>query len=375
MNILFLQSQPCIRALKYAIGLTKRGHSLSFAYTGKTLSEFYGIGDELFQKWIKLEEKRTENSIDLSARGQKQLVELLESGKFDLIHSHNAPDYLTVEAIDRMRFAKKGIPIIHDNHDIITMRKTPYGKRYTNILKVTNEERIANIHSDARIYVSEGLENYAKENYGSKGEFDLVFPNFVPEDLVPKKLLPKISEKDGKIHIVYEGTVDEKRSGAHYDLLDIFDDITSRGFHMHVYTTREATYYKELSKKNNLLHFHGRKNPRDLIKELTQYDFGWAGFNGSRNIIHLNSALPNKLMEYISAGLPVITFPHTTQKKFLEEKGIGFCIENISELEQKIKEENIEEIKKEVKRRRFDFTVEKNIGIVDNFYQKLVESF
>jgi Hexapeptide repeat of succinyl-transferase len=50
MRILFLQQQPCVRALKYAVALRSAcpWMRLAFAYQGKTLGEWYGSGDELF---------------------------------------------------------------------------------------------------------------------------------------------------------------------------------------------------------------------------------------------------------------------------------------------------------------------------------------
>ncbi len=375
MKILFLESQPCIRAYKYAIGLhNQKGHEITFGYTGKTLSAFYGTGNHLFRRWVKLDSQFEGGSIDLTERGFERLGSLLDSDDFDIVHSHNAPDYLTVRVIDAVRYAKRGIPVVHDNHDIITMRKTPYGKKYRNLEVVVSQESIANTLSDARIFVSEGLMKYAMERYGSKGEADFIFGNFVPENLIPKELLPKLSETEGGTHIVYEGSVDEERTGAHYDLLDIFDEITRKGFHLHIYTTREADYYRELSRKNKRLHFHGRKDPAELMKEMTQYDFGWSGFNSSRNTTHLDAAMPNKVMEYISAGLPVISFPHKTQKMFLEGNGLGIIISSVDELQSSLDGENIREIRDEVQRRRLDFTVERNIGQVEEFYKRVMNN-
>ena len=56
MNILFLQEQPCVRTLKYAQGLKEYDGNikLSFGYYGKTLTQLYGTGDELFCHWIKM---------------------------------------------------------------------------------------------------------------------------------------------------------------------------------------------------------------------------------------------------------------------------------------------------------------------------------
>ena len=60
MRILFLQQQPCVRALKYSVAL--RGAlpriALGFAYQGKTLSGWYGSGDELFERWWNLGKTR-----------------------------------------------------------------------------------------------------------------------------------------------------------------------------------------------------------------------------------------------------------------------------------------------------------------------------
>ncbi len=48
MRVLFLEQQPCIRALKIAVGLRSAmpGLELGFAYQGKSLTEWYGAGDE-----------------------------------------------------------------------------------------------------------------------------------------------------------------------------------------------------------------------------------------------------------------------------------------------------------------------------------------
>ena len=58
MKILFLQEQPCIRTLKYAVGLKSQSSDvqLFFGYRGSTLSGYYGHGDELFDTWYRIME-------------------------------------------------------------------------------------------------------------------------------------------------------------------------------------------------------------------------------------------------------------------------------------------------------------------------------
>jgi len=51
LRVLFLQPQPCIRMLKYAIGLKEclnNSISLSLAYLGHSLETLYGYGSEYF---------------------------------------------------------------------------------------------------------------------------------------------------------------------------------------------------------------------------------------------------------------------------------------------------------------------------------------
>ena len=91
MRILFLQQQPCVRALKYSVAL--RGAlpriALGFAYQGKTLSGWYGSGDELFERWWNLGEDPA-----------KTLQAAVDEFRPDLIHSHNLPDSLTAIALE-----------------------------------------------------------------------------------------------------------------------------------------------------------------------------------------------------------------------------------------------------------------------------------
>src|SRR3954465_825368 len=109
MRVLFLQQQPCVRAMKYAVGLSG-GVTLGFAYRGRTLSELYGAGDELFEAWYPLGED--------PAAALPEIVGAFAPG---VIHSHNLPDELTVLALDTV-----DVPVIHDVHDMQSLRRTPY---------------------------------------------------------------------------------------------------------------------------------------------------------------------------------------------------------------------------------------------------------
>ena len=115
MRVLFLQRQPCIRTLKYAAAIHGGGEdvTLGFAYQGRTLTEWYGSGDELFDGWWRLPPR---DPADAIARA-------VEDFRPDLIHSHNLPDLLTALALE---VVGGDVPVVHDVHDMQSLRRTPY---------------------------------------------------------------------------------------------------------------------------------------------------------------------------------------------------------------------------------------------------------
>lgn len=361
MNILFLQEQPCIRALKYAQGLKKYGKKLRlfFGYSGKTLSELYGHGDELFREWIKLDRAPEE-----------AIPDIVKELRIDLVHSHNAPDDLTVASI---RSLGSEFPIIHDIHDLISVRNTPYDNGISRIApdhqRILEKERIAIEQSRGIIAVSEEIVSIACQKYNFNLQKILVFPNLVPQDMIPDSLRAKLSENDGEMHIVYEGHLDNRNQGSHYDLLEIFREIAEQGIHIHIYGSWESEPYRELASENGFVHYHGSLPSKFLLEEITQYDFGWAGFNTRVNKIHADTVLANKTMEYICAGLPVISFPHRAQKKFIETHDVGIVIEDLNGLKQRLQHTQMDSIRRSVLQQRFSFTVKDNIGSLYDFYR------
>ena len=359
MRVLFLRPQPAIRSLKYVLAFNnaKAGIESYHAYTAETLTQLYGYGDECFRKFVRLDSRRL----------GKELERLVEDLSIDVIHSQNAPDTLTRVATE----VADQIPIIHENQDTISLRRTPYTPE-GNFDEQLVDERIANQMCDARIHVSQGLLDYVRGKYGAKKE--IVFHNYVSRSLVPPSCKRKLSDIDGRIHIVYEGTL-SSFPGDHYDLKEIFKDLAGHGYHVHIYDSHANQDYARLAKTHDSISYHGHKDPRELPYEITQYDYGWAGFNITENRDHLDVALPNKLFEYLASRLPVLSFPHKAQKEFLETEGLGLVFEDLNELDDKIKEQaTVQQIRSNVLRKRFDFTMESNIQRVLNLYGTLLES-
>jgi glycosyltransferase involved in cell wall biosynthesis len=358
LRVLFLRPQPAIRSLKYVLAFNEVNAQIEpyHGYTAKSITALYGYGDEYFRKLVRL---------DLG-KLVAELKRLVRDFSIDLIHSQNAPDFLTraaVEAIDE-------IPIIHENQDVISLLRTPYTPE-SDVERELADERIANQACTARIHVSRGVLDYVRGKYGAKKE--IVFPNYVSRSLVPRSCKRKLSESDGKIHVVYEGTL-SSFPGDHYYLKGLFTGLARHGYHVHIYDSHRNQEYDKLADTHDSIHYHGHADPRQLLFELTQYDYGWAGFNIKRNREHMDVALPNKLFEYLASRLPVLSFPHKAQKEFIEANGLGLVFENLNDLDRQIRDEKIVgRIKRNVLRRTFDFTMEANIGRVLNLYANLLE--
>jgi hypothetical protein len=88
----------------------------------------------------------------------------------------------------------------------------------------------------------------------------------------------------------------------------------------------------------------------------------------------LDVTLPNKLFEYIACGLPVLSFPHRTQKTFIDEHRVGFVFHNIEELVELLNTDLVHEIRETVLKKRRDFTIEENIRAVKDFYENILNS-
>jgi len=104
---------------------------------------------------------------------------------------------------------------------------------------------------------------------------------------------------------------------------------------------------------------------------MTQYDFGWAGFNGAKNTGHLDLALQNKVLDYLSSGLPVIAFRHRTIQRFIEKHGIGLVVKDIHELPELLRDVDIPKLRDQAMKTRRKLTFESNIPKLLDFYDRI----
>ena len=358
MRVLFLHQQPCMRALKYAVGFRAAGADLElgFAYRGLTLSEFYGSGDELFDHWWRI-------GPDLGA----DLQQVIDDWEPDLIHSHNLPDLLTVLALE---ITGGAVPVIHDVHDMHSLRHTPYEDGFPDAGEPELLERAACEGSAALITVSDELLSELAARY-ELPTLTRVFPNYALARDLPA-LPPPARPAAEPPRLVYQGTL--SCSGGHYDLREIFAAIVAEGLTLDVYTTRDEPAYRRLADSLPGLRLHRTLPPAELMRRLPGYDFGWAGFNARLNAAHLDTALPNKAFEYVAAGLPVLTFDHRALAGFLEREGLGLSLDGIEGLGARLRAVDLAALRGRVAAARHGLTIEANIGRILALYDETVRA-
>jgi glycosyltransferase involved in cell wall biosynthesis len=349
MRVLFLQQQPCVRALKYAVGLAG-GVELGFAYRGRTLSELYGAGDELFAAWYPLGE-------DPAAA----LPQIIEAFAPDVIHSHNLPDALTVLAID---VVDGRIPVIHDVHDMQSLRRTPYEDGFPEPRDPLALERRAVEESAAVVTISPELVAELAARYRLPRRV-LAYANYALARDLPAAL-PARRPGEGPPRLVYQGTL--STNGGHYDLRDLFAAIAAQRVSLDVYPAREVPEYREIPG----IRVHETLPSAELLRRLPDYDFGWAGFNAGLNGAHLDTALPNKLYEYLGCGLPVITLRHRALRRMLGEEGVGIALDDVGELAAALSGADVAALRRRVAERRERYTVETQIGRIAALYREVV---
>lgn len=296
-KVLFIQNMPCIRTIKVAKALSEIGiHTDLVSLTNKSKEAY---------KDIKLPFKNIYVIQNLS-----QMISFVNNSDYDILYSSNEPDYLTVV------FSLANKPIIHDTHDLMSLRSDLQNEQIV-------FEYIANVKSHGNIYVNPLIRNLAVKKFNLNNKPVLTLHSYIEKDLLPDGYHEKLSEKDGEIHCVYEGGLINERNQHRY-LEDYFAKLAEHNIHVHIYSPGLEDYGKYLESKYRYLHWEGVKSPKELITEMTRYDFGLAVFNiTERNKTFLDTAFPNKIWDYLAAGLPVCFADLVSFKKFAEETNVG----------------------------------------------------
>ena len=196
--------------------------------------------------------------------------------------------------------------------------------------------------------------------------------------LSEENFLPKLSAKDNKIHLVYVGLITQHTNKVR-NMINYFKKIADKGFIIHVYPTRSKEY-TEYRKIPNLI-LHQQLPVNKLIREISQYDFGITFLNNEIDdklrLSEIKFGFWNKMYDYLMAGIPVLTTEfYEDMSDFIKKNKFGISLKKVEELSlNTISEINTSDIVKNILTNRDRWTMENQIQLVIEFYQKTLENF
>jgi hypothetical protein len=186
--------------------------------------------------------------------------------------------------------------------------------------------------------------------------------------MIPERALQKLSSRDGETHIVYEGGLGGSAVPHRY-YLPLFKTLADQRIHVHMYPSFHNAEYQQAARQVPFLHYHDPVSPDQIVLVLSQYDFGIIPFTvTNENRRHLHSAMPNKLFEYLAAGLPVIARDLYSLREFLEKHEAGFLYSEDEEIPAKLKDAP-KSLRKDLR-----FVFEEEAFQIEELYRNLLDN-
>lgn len=322
-HVLFLQNQLCGRSWRAAKVLADKGHPVTLLAMGERSDNFdYSV----FRARETLNVGRDIRSmVQNRLRIIDGIRDMVKRHDIDIIHSHNTPDNLSAWAARYL-----DVPVVHDVHDVQRLMPLTYGSIVTKpIIRYLHRswERQACAKSDAVIVVSRQQHDHIRRFQPKRV---IIIPNKAVQG--PATPVAKLSETDGKVHLVYAGTF-SLAPGSHRNFLADMELVAEGDIHVHVYPltfdVEERRKLDRITEDHPNIHFHEPVKTTELVQELAQYDFGWLHFPVMTD--NIRSASATKLYEYVLAGIPTIVNTEGRIADFVRRTGCGILVDKIEE--------------------------------------------
>lgn len=246
-----------------------------------------------------------------------------------------------------------------------------YNRVFENILT----RRVIN-KVDGVIYGSEIQRQYVKNNFCLPCSIEeRVFTQTSVIGTYFKKRLHKLSNEDGKLHIVFIGRTDFSRDPRRVkdDIRYLLEELEDNRIIIHIAKTNSKITAK------NIQYFESYSS-EDLSNGnfatfLTQFDLCLVAYNYRDTRYHerFDTGIPARMTSAISAGISVI-IPDGTMKacaEFVVKNEIGFTYTSVEDLIGKFKSEKFQEILQNAENKVFDFSFEREFGNVNSLMEAI----
>ena len=320
------------RVLKTALTLTHAGYDVTLfgmwrnSTEGLTYTKFAGAKALIFPNPGKLLRDVGERDLKwkhMIAYLQARMWSYVQRANPNFIHTH---DYHTVllglEFTRRLRALGNEVYWLHDIHDYVR----GYDHLDLNLKRVILDHEAEAIQfMDFRFTVSSSIADWATEQYGLDRRPTVVLN--APLDPAKVPSLQQSIRSDLKLSahvplIVYTGGAFEMK-GIHTVVSALATEIN---WHFAIVTDRSGEYIDLLKKiasdgkYTDRLHFLPYVPAQQVVSYLRDASVGILPFRRYRNG---DASLPNKLYDYLHAGLPLVTSDCTLMKELVEREGFG----------------------------------------------------
>lgn len=347
MKVLMLQSHPCARNFKISTSLRAAGDTVDLAFTRGGTQPIRSQGGK---HWLHysfdmkditgffLDDQATCEAAAHHANGTKygeyfdaaynwydvrphDYIELMRP--YDVVHCHNFPDTECNNAVAASRI--NGVPVIHNAHDIYHLYAGD------NSVDHDNKRALSEMHTvgaDGHVFVSDQQRERYESRYGLELDNALILPCYTSESEIPEVRPWKRTWPDDEIHVVYEGGFLLEQNQER-NMLGIWHTLMRNGIHVHVWPCYDVPELSALAIQEPRFHFHIPTDTGHVIEDMAKYDFD-AGlmlynldFQGADVGLYAGS-MPNKMFEYLAAGMPVIADPRCKDAcTYLTKNGFG----------------------------------------------------
>jgi hypothetical protein len=286
-------------------------------------------------------------------------------GDADIFHCHNEPSYF----VTAVKENHPDIPCVLDVHDSYAARLT--SEEWEKLMddgkfaiRLTTEERNNFQLADGLVFPGTVFSEIVKGEY-ALDQPSIVLPSYLPQSWF------RYSMREYLGGLTYEGRVNTKEEceqapnmyGFVYcEYEDLAKKAHELGMDFHLYTIRKEPEFRKIYKDIAII--HEPCNMKELVKNLSRHDWGLVG--NMMKTTEWEVAFPNKMFEYIAAGVPVVAMNAPACAEFLESNGLGIGVETLDELAERWKEHR--DIRKNLLKTRLKWSMESHIQELEGLY-------
>jgi glycosyltransferase involved in cell wall biosynthesis len=241
----------------------------------------------------------------------------------DILHSNDLDTLLPNYIISRL----KRIPLVYDSHEYFTgvpeLENNIIAKKTWKFIEKNILPKLSNC-----ITVNDSIANLYQEEYGVKFSVVRNVPFPWKKEIIKSR--KELGIPENKFIVLLQGNGINMDRGAE-ELIEAMR-LLNNDFHLYIIgdgdvipTLKQMVLHTDIKEKVNIT----GKMPYESLKQYTvNADLG-VTMDKDTNI-NYRFSLPNKIFDYIQAGVPVLSSPLVELKKIIDDYGVGNVVEKIT---------------------------------------------